>query len=174
MHLPCLCYCSRPSFLFFCFFFNDTATTEIYTLSLHDALPILRWPKYWSFSFSISPSSEHTGLISFRMDWLDLLAFQGTLKSLLVVPDSYTELPRNVAFETAPTWLAISPSGYCGFNTGFKEMQASSFDKVMNGSSPRPVGDIVLRVLNKPYTMCLDIDRASGKIRRNHFINDEP
>ena len=43
----------------------------------------IRWPKYWSFSFSISPSSEYSGLISFRMDWLDLLAVQGTLKSLL-------------------------------------------------------------------------------------------
>ena len=43
----------------------------------------MRWPKYWSFSFSISPSNEHPGLICFRMDWLDLLAVQGTLKSLL-------------------------------------------------------------------------------------------
>ena len=43
----------------------------------------MRWPKYWTFSFSISPSEEHPGLISFRMDWLDLLAVQGTLKSLL-------------------------------------------------------------------------------------------
>ena len=43
----------------------------------------IRWPKYWSFSFSISPSNEHPGLISFRMDWLDVLAVQGTLKSLL-------------------------------------------------------------------------------------------
>ena len=43
----------------------------------------MKWPKYWSFSFSISPSNEHPGLISFRMDWLDLLAVQGTLKSLL-------------------------------------------------------------------------------------------
>ena len=43
----------------------------------------MRWPKYWSFSFNISPSNEHPGLISFRMDWLDLLAAQGTLKSLL-------------------------------------------------------------------------------------------
>ena len=42
----------------------------------------IRWPKYWSFSFSISPSNEYSGLISFRMDWLDLLAVQGTLKSL--------------------------------------------------------------------------------------------
>ena len=46
------------------------------------ALPI-RWPKYWSFSFSISPSNEYSGLISFRIDWLDLLIVQGTLKSLL-------------------------------------------------------------------------------------------
>ena len=43
----------------------------------------IRWPKYWHFSFNISPSNEHPGLISFRMDWLDLLAVQGTLKSLL-------------------------------------------------------------------------------------------
>ena len=43
----------------------------------------IRWPKYWSFSFTISPSNEYSGLISFRMDWLDLLAVQGTLKSLL-------------------------------------------------------------------------------------------
>ena len=43
----------------------------------------IRWPKYWSFSFNISPSSEYSGLISFRMDWMDLLAVQGTLKSLL-------------------------------------------------------------------------------------------
>ena len=44
---------------------------------------LIRWPKYWSFSFSITPSNEHPGLIPFRMDWLDLLAVQGTLKSLL-------------------------------------------------------------------------------------------
>ena len=50
--------------------------------SNESVLPI-RWPKYWSFSFSISPSNEYSGLISFRMDWLDLLAVQGTLKSLL-------------------------------------------------------------------------------------------
>ena len=55
---------------------------SIRVFSNESALPI-RWPKYWSFSFSISPSSEYSGLISFRMDWLDLLAVQGTLKSLL-------------------------------------------------------------------------------------------
>ena len=52
----------------------------------------IRWPKYWSFSFSISPSSEHSGLISSRMDWLDLLAVQGTLKSLLQHHSSKTSI----------------------------------------------------------------------------------
>ena len=49
----------------------------------NESVPCIRWPKYWSFSFSISPSNEYSGLISFRMDWLALLAVQGTLKSLL-------------------------------------------------------------------------------------------
>ena len=49
----------------------------------NESVICIRWPKYWSFSFSISPSSEYSGLIFFRMDWLDLLTFQGTLKSLL-------------------------------------------------------------------------------------------
>ena len=51
--------------------------------SFHESVLRIMWPKYWSFSFSISPSNEYSGLISFRMDWLDLLAVQGTLKSLL-------------------------------------------------------------------------------------------
>ena len=55
---------------------------SISVFSCESALAI-RWPKYWSFSFSISPSNEYSGLISFRMDWLDLLAVQGALKSLL-------------------------------------------------------------------------------------------
>ena len=49
----------------------------------NELVPRIRWPKYWSFSFSISPSNEYSGLISFRIDWLDLLAVQGTLRSLL-------------------------------------------------------------------------------------------
>ena len=55
---------------------------SIRVFSYEPTLPI-RWPKYWSFSFSISPSNKYSGLTSFRMDWLDLLAVQGTLKSLL-------------------------------------------------------------------------------------------
>ena len=58
----------------------------------------MRWPKYWSFSFSISPSKEHPGLISFRMDWLDLLAVQGTLKSLLQHHSSKASILQCSAF----------------------------------------------------------------------------
>ena len=58
----------------------------------------MRWPKYWSFSFSISPSNEHPGLISFRMDWLDLLAVQGTLKSLLQHHSAKASILRCSAF----------------------------------------------------------------------------
>ena len=58
----------------------------------------IRWPKYWSFRFSISPSKEHPGLISFRMDWLDLLAVQGTLKSLLQHHSSKASILQCTAF----------------------------------------------------------------------------
>ena len=58
----------------------------------------MRWPKYWSFSFSISPSNEHPGLISFRMDWLHLLAVQGTLKSLLQHHSSKVSILLHSAF----------------------------------------------------------------------------
>ena len=58
----------------------------------------IRWPKYWSFSFSISPSNEYSGLISFRIDWFDLLAVQGTLKSLLQHHSSKTSILRCSAF----------------------------------------------------------------------------
>ena len=58
----------------------------------------IRWPKYWSFSFSVSPSNEHPGLISFRMDWLDLLAVQGSLKSLLQHHSSKASILRRSGF----------------------------------------------------------------------------
>ena len=61
---------------------------------------LMRWPKYWSFSFSISPSNEHPGLISFRMNWLNLLAVQGTLKSLLQHHSSKASILRRSAFFT--------------------------------------------------------------------------
>ena len=72
---------------------------SIRVFSNHSTLRI-RWPKYWSFSFSIIPSKEHPGLISFRMYWLDLLAVQGTLKSLLQHHSSKASILRHSAFFT--------------------------------------------------------------------------
>ena len=70
---------------------------SIRAFSNESVLPI-RWPKYWSFSFNISPSNEHSGLIPFRMDWLDLPAVQGTLKSLLQHHSSKASIVRCSAF----------------------------------------------------------------------------
>ena len=72
---------------------------SIRVFSNESPLP-MRWPKYWSFSFSISPSNEHRGLISFRMDWLDLLAVQGTLKRLLQHHSSKASISQCSAFFT--------------------------------------------------------------------------
>ena len=87
-------YCPRslPASEFFVFVFLFFSPKES-TLRI-------RWPKYWSFSYSISPSSEHSGLISFRMDWLDLLTAQGTLKSLLQHRSSKPSIIRCSAFFT--------------------------------------------------------------------------
>ena len=70
---------------------------SIRVFSKESALHV-RWPKYWSFSFSINPSNEYPGLISFRMDWLDLLAAQGTLKSLLQHHSSKASILQHSAF----------------------------------------------------------------------------
>ena len=64
----------------------------------NDSILHIRWPKYWSFSFSISPSNEYSGLISFRMDWLDLLAVLGSLKSLVQHHSSKASVLRHSAF----------------------------------------------------------------------------
>ena len=73
---------------------------------------LTRWPKYWSFSFSISPSNEHPGLISFRIDWLDLLAIQGTLKSLLQHHSSKALIGTQLSLQSNShihTWLMAKP-----------------------------------------------------------------
>ena len=73
---------------------------SIWIFSNESTLGTMRWPKYWCFSFSINPSNEHPGLISFRMDWLDLFAVQGTLKSLLQHHSSKASILWRSAFFT--------------------------------------------------------------------------
>ena len=84
----------------------------------------IRWPKYWRFSFSISPSNEHSGLISFRMDWLDLLAVQGTLRSLLQHHNSKASI----------LWLSMS----------YQDTESTYKDSPPH-IRPSPAGDSVLR-----------------------------
>ena len=80
-----------------CLFLLPSIFPSIRVFSNESALPI-RWPKYWSFSFSISPSKEYSGLISFRIDWLDFLAVQGTFKSLLQHHSSKASILWHSAF----------------------------------------------------------------------------
>ena len=79
--------------------FPAPSPPSIRVFSIESTL-LMKWPKYWSFSFSISSSKEHPGLISFRMDWLDLLAVQGTLKSLLQNHSSKAPVLQHSAFFT--------------------------------------------------------------------------
>ena len=92
--------------LIFCcpLFLLPSVFPSIRVFSNESALHI-RWPKYWSFSFSISPSNEHPGLISFKMDWLDLLAVQGALKSLLQHHSSKASILRHSAFFTVQLYI---------------------------------------------------------------------
>ena len=96
----------------------------------------IRWPKYWSFSFNISPSNEHSGLISFRMDWLDLLAVQGTLKSLLQHHSSKASILRHSVFfivqlshpyMTTGKTIALTRRTFVGKVNEFKLLQMLGF-----------------------------------------------
>ena len=80
-------------------------------VSSNESTLCIRWPKYWSFSFSISPSNKHPGLISFRMDWLDLLAVQGTLKSLIQHHSSKASIFWCSAFFTVKLSLPYMTTG---------------------------------------------------------------
>ena len=92
--------------LILCLPFLPSIFPSIRAFSSKSALPI-RWPKYWSFSFSISPSNEYSGLISFRIDWFDLLAVHGTLKSLLQHHSSKASILCHSAFFTVTTLTSV-------------------------------------------------------------------
>ena len=83
--------------LFYTFILLPSVFPSMRVFSHESVLPI-RWPKYWSFSFSISPTNEYSGMISFRIDWLDLLAVQGTIKSLLQHHISKASIIQRSAF----------------------------------------------------------------------------
>ena len=95
----------------------------------------MRWPKYWSFSFSISPSKDIPGLISFRMDWLDLLAVQGTLKSLLQHRSSKASILRRSAFFIVQlSHPCITTGKTIALTSTFRNQQITTKGKVAHNS----------------------------------------
>ena len=98
-HVPWVSNAIQPSYPLSSPFLMPSIFPSFRVFSNESVLHI-RWPKYWTFSFSISNSNEYSGLISFRMDWLDLLAVQGTLKSLLQYHGSKASILRRSAFFT--------------------------------------------------------------------------
>ena len=88
----------HPNILFCCPLFLQPSVFPSIRFFSNESVICIRWPKYWSFSFSISPSNEYSGLISFRMDWLDLLIVQGTLKGLLQHHSSKASILQRSAF----------------------------------------------------------------------------
>ena len=96
--------------LYYPFFLPPSIFPSIRVFSSESVLHI-RWPKYWSFSFNISPSNEYSGLISFRMDWLDLLAVHGTLKSLLQHYSSKASIFGAQPSSQSTDWTRVSCIG---------------------------------------------------------------
>ena len=120
-------------------------------LALH-----IRWPKYWSFSFSISPSYECSGLTSFRMDWLDLLEVQGTLKSLLQHHSLKASILQRSAFFTIQLSHPNVTTGETITRTA-KWVLSSSFNKMtsLGGVQKQPWGEALIGVLHRVLNIWL-------------------
>ncbi len=123
-------------------------------------------------------SAGPEGWMEIHIDKNEDGVYQGDQKTDSNDPDPTLEgmkvdLPRHVVFDGAPVWIGFAPSGYITFSPGFREVQASTFDAVMNGTNPRAIGDVIMRMSNRGFYMCIDLDRASGKVRRSFFLNQE-
>ena len=141
---------------------------KIKVFSNESALRI-RWPKYWSFSFNISPSNEHPGLISFRMDWLDFLAVQGTLKSLLQHYSSKASILRLSAFfmvQLSHPYMTTEESINCPNSCPLKHF---SPDSTANLESHIALSCHVLLPFREPPT-----PRAAQKWLRSQGCMDGP
>ena len=129
----------------------------------------IRWPKYWSFSFNISPSNEHPGLISFRMDWLDLLAVQGTLKCLLQHLSSKASILQCLAFFIGPSvilkahgnqgcWMTLLFStNYKGFGQTNTPRPSRAFPLCRNFSQNKPT----VRQREKAHSVFLGLQMSA-------------
>ena len=141
----------------------------------------IRWPKDWSFSFSISPSNEHPGLVSFRMDWLDLLAAQGTLKSLLQHHSSKASILWCSAFfivqlshpymTTGKTidltrWTFIGRTHRCGVRVSFTKSEFMVLERVC----PIPLYSVAADFFVKSRTVTYQASVSMGFPRQEYWI----
>ena len=137
-----------------------------YPLLLLSLFPSIRWPKYWSFSFSISPSNEYSGLISFRMDWLDLLAVQGTLKNLLQHYRPKASIPQCSAFfmvqlshpyMTTEKTIALTRRTFVGKVTLLLLNMLSRFVIAFLQRRLQPLSAVILELKKMKYVHCFPI-----------------
>ena len=135
----------------------------------------MRWPKYWSFSFSIIPSKEIPGLISFRMDWLDLLAVQGTLKSLIQHHNSKASILRHSAFSTVQLshpymttgkTIALTRQTFVGKVMSLL-FNMRSIAKVGSEETPGVTGKFGLRIWNEAGQRLIDFCQENAVVITN-------
>ena len=162
-------------------FFKGESVRQAATIVAQGVAETKQWAakehEYYFLVFS-KPGETNDGWIEVHRDANKDGIYQGdqdfkTPDADPVVEGVRADLPKFVNFETAPNWISIAPSGYIGFAPGFNEVQASTFDTVHNGTSPKPVGDIVLKVSSRNFRVCMDLDRATGKVRRSHALFEE-
>ena len=113
-----------------------------------ESTPCMRWPKYWSFSFSISPSNEHPGLICFRMDWFDLLAVQGTLQSLLQHHSSKASILQHSIFCTiqlSHPYMTTGKTIALTRQTFVGKVMSLLFNMLSRLGSPKPIARVGTR-----------------------------
>ena len=124
----------------------------------NESVLCIRWPKYWSFSFSISPSDKYSGLISFRMDWLDLLAVQGTLKSLLQHHGSkasvlYIRWPKYEVSALASVLPMNIQDWFILWWTGWISLQSKGLSKVFSNTTVPKAWTFVGKVMSLLFNM---------------------
>ena len=128
----------------------------------------IRWPKYWSFSFSISPSNEYSGLISFRMDWLDLLAVQGTLKSLLQHHSSKASIFWHLAFFYCSALTSIYD--YWTFIGKVTSLVFNMLSRFFIGFLPKSKR-LLISWLQSPSSVVLEPKNSTNGFRSNGLIS---
>ena len=159
--------------------FKGEAVRQAATIVAQGVAETKQWAaKEHKYFFLVFSKKDEEGTIEIHRDANKDGVYQGDqdVKSTDADPaveGKWADLPKFVVFETAPKWISFAPSGYLSFAPGFNDTQASSFDAVHSGSNPNPIGDVVVKVMNRDFRVCMDLDKATGKVRRSHFLAEK-